>query len=238
MAEAAAGRPAASSRRAGTAGTRGSAWRRQRLAEIGPVAARRGRLHLRRRPRRQLPARARPAAAGRCTTSGATPSSACLWAVGQGLPDDVVARSPSSARPASTSTPGRCCRWDGGPRPRCTPASPAPSGQWLVDHRASAARSSCAGAPYTAWKDDDTELWVSDGTGTERVAVPATDAYRVMVEEVSSALRGGPGWVLPLDESRETAAVLDAVRPARPPAATRCDRSRRPELRRAGRAAT
>jgi hypothetical protein len=25
-------------------------------------------------------------------------------------------------------------------------------------------------------------------------------------------LRGGPGWVLPLAESRDTAAVLDAVR--------------------------
>jgi hypothetical protein len=32
-----------------------------------------------------------------------------------------------------------------------------------------------------------------------------------MVEEVSSAVRGGPGWVLPLAESRSTAAVLDAA---------------------------
>ena len=67
-------------------------------------------------------------------------------------------------------------------------------------------------APYTSWRDDVTELWVSDGRGTERVEVPATDAYRVMVEEVSSVLRGGPGWVLPLTESRQTAAVLDAAR--------------------------
>jgi hypothetical protein len=41
--------------------------------------------------------------------------------------------------------------------------------------------------------------------------VPATDAYRVMVEEMSSVLRGGPGWVLPVAESRQTAAVLDAA---------------------------
>jgi hypothetical protein len=33
-----------------------------------------------------------------------------------------------------------------------------------------------------------------------------------MIEEVSSVLRGGPGWVLPLAESRDTAAVLDAAR--------------------------
>ena len=67
------------------------------------------------------------------------------------------------------------------------------------DHRRARASWSCAGAPFTAWKDDATELWVSDGSGTERVAVPAVDAYRLMVEEVSSALRGGPGWVLPLE---------------------------------------
>ena len=40
----------------------------------------------------------------------------------------------------------------------------------------------------------------------------ATDAYRLMVEEVSSVLTGGPGWVLPLAQSRQTAAVLDAAR--------------------------
>ncbi|MCW2544665.1 MAG: hypothetical protein JWM40_2217, partial [Frankiales bacterium] len=47
-----------------------------------------------------------------------------------------------------------------------------------------------------------------------RIAVPAVDAYRVMVEEVSSVIAGGPGWVLPLDESRLTAAALDLVRAA------------------------
>jgi hypothetical protein len=65
--------------------------------------------------------------------------------------------------------------------------------------------------PYTSWKDDDTELWVSNGKGTDRVPVPAVDAYRVMVEETSAVLRGAPGWVLPLEESRQTAAVLDAA---------------------------
>ena len=52
---------------------------------------------------------------------------------------------------------------------------------------------------------------MSDGTSTERVPVPAADAYAVMVEEMSSVVRGGPGWVLPLAESRQTAAVLDAA---------------------------
>ena len=71
-------------------------------------------------------------------------------------------------------------------------------------------------SPYTSWKDDATQLWVSDGTGTERVDVPATDAYQVMVEEVSSVLSGGPGWALPLAESRLTAATLDLIRQALP----------------------
>ncbi len=41
--------------------------------------------------------------------------------------------------------------------------------------------------------------------------MPATDAYRVMVEEVSAAIEGRAGWTLPLDESRATAAVIDAA---------------------------
>ena len=64
--------------------------------------------------------------------------------------------------------------------------------------------------------DDETELWFSNGSGTERLAVPAADAYQVMVQELSSVLSGGPGWVLPLEQSRETAACLDQIRAACP----------------------
>ena len=67
------------------------------------------------------------------------------------------------------------------------------------------------GEPYTA-RDAPSELWVSGGTGTKRVPVPTADPYRLMVEEVSSVLAGGPGWVLPLAEARQTAVVLDAAR--------------------------
>jgi xylose dehydrogenase (NAD/NADP) len=66
------------------------------------------------------------------------------------------------------------------------------------------------GAAYTSWVDDETVIVVSDGAGTQRIPVPATDAYRVMVEEMSSVIAGGPGWLLPVPESRATAAVLDA----------------------------
>jgi predicted dehydrogenase len=83
-------------------------------------------------------------------------------------------------------------------------------GQWLVITGESG-ELELRDQPYTSW-NAETELWVSDGVGTERLPVPAENAYRLMVEEVSSVIRGGPGWVLPVEESRQTAAVLDAAR--------------------------
>ena len=66
-------------------------------------------------------------------------------------------------------------------------------------------------APYTSWRDDETLLLLSDGRSTHRETFPAVDPYRLMVEEVSGALRGGTGWTLPLSESLATAVVLDAA---------------------------
>jgi predicted dehydrogenase len=84
-----------------------------------------------------------------------------------------------------------------------------PPRQWLVV-TGDAGEIELPGPAYTAWVDDETVLLVSDGTRTRRVPVPAVDAYRVMVEEVSAVVAGGDGWLLPLPESRATAAVLDA----------------------------
>jgi predicted dehydrogenase len=135
--------------------------------------------------------------------------SACLWAVGQGLPVDVVAR--SQAGPTGVDLDTRAIlRWPDGAEAEVHAGISTPDGQWLVV-TGEAGELELRDAPYTSWKDDDTELWISDGKGTERVPVPATDPYRLMVEEVSSVLRGGPGWLLPLEESRQTAAVLDAA---------------------------
>ena len=137
--------------------------------------------------------------------------SAVLWAVGRGLPDDVAARAVVGPTGVDLRTEA-VLDWDG-----CSAevvcGIDEGSGQYLVitgEHGELELRD----APFTSWKDDATELWVSDGSGTERVPVPATDAYQVMVEEVSSVVAGGPGWVLPLAESRETAACLDRIRAA------------------------
>ncbi|MCW2615210.1 MAG: hypothetical protein JWN08_2204 [Frankiales bacterium] len=135
--------------------------------------------------------------------------SACLWAVGEGLPADVVAR--SELGPSGVDLDTRAIlRWESGAEAEVHAGISTGEGQWLVI-TGERGELELRDAPYTSWKDDATELWVSDGRGTERVPVAATDAYRLMVEEVSSAIRGREGWTLPLEESRQTAAVLDAA---------------------------
>lgn len=135
--------------------------------------------------------------------------SACLWAVGAGLPVEVTARSTYGPTGVDVRTEA-VLDWGDGARAQVRAGIQGEIGQWLV-LTGERGRIELRDAPYTSWVDDETELWVSDGTGAERVAVPAVDAYRVMVEEVSSVLTGGPGWVLPLAQSRQTAAVLDAI---------------------------
>src|SRR4051794_4357808 len=64
-----------------------------------------------------------------------------------------------------------------------------------------------ADRPFTAWFGPDGEIRV----GADVVRVPATDPYRVMVEQVSAAVEGERAFVVPLDESRMIAAVIDAA---------------------------
>jgi D-xylose 1-dehydrogenase (NADP+, D-xylono-1,5-lactone-forming) len=139
--------------------------------------------------------------------------SACLWAVGRGLPDEVVARSELAATGVDLDTRA-ILTWEPtadhpGAEAEVHAGISVGTGQWLVV-RGDAGELELRDAPFTSWRDDDTELWVSDGTGTERLPVPAADPYVQMLREVGAAFRGGAGWVLPLEESRLTAAVLDA----------------------------
>ncbi|MDT7536866.1 MAG: hypothetical protein QOI82_451 [Actinomycetota bacterium] len=136
--------------------------------------------------------------------------SACLWAVRSGLPSTVSARSAYGPTGVDVTTDA-ILEWDDGGEAEARAGIEGTVGQWLVI-TGERGEIELRDAPYTSWTDDDTELWVSDGTDTERVPVPAANAYQRMVEEFSSVLTGGPGWVLPLAESRDTAAVLDAIR--------------------------
>ena len=136
--------------------------------------------------------------------------SACLWAMGGQPPAEVTARAdygPSGVDVVMDAI----LEWQDGAQAEVRAGIEGGNGQWLVitgEHGEIELRD----APYTSWTDDVTVLAVSDGRGTDRVPVPAANAYQLMVEEVSSVLAGGPGWVLPLTESRDTAAVLDAIR--------------------------
>ena len=144
--------------------------------------------------------------------------SACLWAVGAGLPEEVVARSTYGPTGVDLATEV-ILSWEAGPTAEVRVGmAGAGEGQWLVV-TGSSGEIELRDAPYTSWRDDPTELWISDGRDTSRVPVPAVDPYRIMVEEFGSVLAGGSGWVLPVEESRQTAAVLDAARASalRPP---------------------
>ena len=158
--------------------------------------------------------------------------SACLWAVGRGLPDAVTAQAVIGPSGVDLATQ-LLLDWDGATAGGVTAGGVTAGGvtaggvtaggvtaevqtgidreqgQWLVITGAEGVLE-LRDAPYTAWKNDVTQLWISDGRSTRRVGVPATDAYQLMVENISSVLAGGAGWVLPLAESSQTAAVLDA----------------------------
>jgi predicted dehydrogenase len=137
--------------------------------------------------------------------------SAALWAVGRGLPSEVAARSRLAATGVDLSTEA-VLDWDGATA-EIRAGIDEGLGQWLVI-TGDRGEIELRDAPYTTWKDTASELWISDGSQTTRLPVPGANAYTIMVQEVSSHLAGGPGWVLPLEESRLTAAALDLIRDA------------------------
>ena len=62
---------------------------------------------------------------------------------------------------------------------------------------------------YTSWREPS-DLRV----GGHVESFPAVDAYEVMFSEVSAAIRGGSGWVLPPGDSLRVAEAIDAIRAA------------------------
>lgn len=140
--------------------------------------------------------------------------SACLWSVDRGRPDSVTATWELGGTGVDVSTRATL-QWSapgvGDAAAEIRVGINADERQWLKIS-GDGGTIEIRDAPYTSWKDDDTELVIVGPTGTERIIVPAVDPYRVMVEEFSSIARGGSGWLLALAESRLTAAVMDAVR--------------------------
>jgi len=134
--------------------------------------------------------------------------SAMLWAVGRGLPAEVVARQ-DLAETGVDLTTDAVLTWDDDTEGDMRAGITGGEGQWLVI-RGERGEIELRDAPYTSWIASPTELWVSDGRGTERIPVPPADPYLEMLQAVSARVRGGGDWVLPLAESRDTAAVIDA----------------------------
>jgi len=134
--------------------------------------------------------------------------SAALWAFGGALPRAVAARQQLGATGVDLATEAAIDFDEGTAEIRAGISEPAR--QWLVI-TGDGGEIELRDSSYTSWRDDATELLVSDGATTRRLPVPAVDPYRVMVEEMSSVIAGGPGWLLPLSESLATAAVIDAA---------------------------
>ncbi len=134
--------------------------------------------------------------------------SAALWAFGGRLPAEVTAQARWSPSGVDLVTDA-VLRWPDGGTARLRAAIDEPERQWLTI-TGTDGELVLPGSPFTAVGGEVTHLSLSDGRSTERLPVPPADAYQVMVEEVSSVLAGGPGWMLPLAQSRAGAAVLDA----------------------------
>jgi predicted dehydrogenase len=62
------------------------------------------------------------------------------------------------------------------------------------------------GSAFTSWKENSS-LQIGDHTEV----FPAIDAYQLMIEAVSTKISGEDAWVLPIQESLDVAALLDAV---------------------------
>jgi xylose dehydrogenase (NAD/NADP) len=60
------------------------------------------------------------------------------------------------------------------------------------------------GAAFTTWREESSLL-----IGTHIESFPAVDAYQLMIEQVSSRVRGEDSWVVPLADSLRVAEILD-----------------------------
>ena len=66
------------------------------------------------------------------------------------------------------------------------------------------------GQAFTAWREACVLRVVEDGAAREE-EFAACDPYQLMIEAVSTRIRGGDSWVLPLATSASVAATLDAI---------------------------
>jgi xylose dehydrogenase (NAD/NADP) len=132
------------------------------------------------------------------------------WAFGGAPVREVVARQVTGATGVDLTTEAVLTLDSGEGEVRCSIAEPE-SQRLLV--RGDSGEIELRAPSFTAHGEAPAELWVSDGSDTKRMSFAGGDAYRLMVEAMSRRVRGDDdAWVLPLAESRATAAILDAIR--------------------------
>jgi predicted dehydrogenase len=139
---------------------------------------------------------------------GCYAASAVLWAAGPASVRSVTAQQRLGATGVDLATQARF-ELDTGSAAVAAGIAEPPR-QWLRIEGEDGATVELAEPAFTAWRSDETSLVVTRDGRSAAVAFPAVDAYQLMVEQVSAAIRGEPAWLLPLSESRATAAVLDA----------------------------
>ena len=133
--------------------------------------------------------------------------SAALWAFGA-PPREVTAKTLVGPTGVDLTAEVTVSFDDGDADLRCSIAEEPR--QWLVV-MGERGEFELRGDAFAAWEGAATELVFTSPAGAEPETVPPANAYALMVEETSAVIEGRPGWVVPLAESRATAAVLDAA---------------------------
>jgi predicted dehydrogenase len=139
--------------------------------------------------------------------------SGVLLAVGDGLPEEVtcrVARSGPHGETGVDLAADVLLTWASGTTAEVHVSMAEPERQWLVA-RGERGEIELDAPAFTASWGAPAVLLVSDGRGTERLEIAAADPYKLMFEQTSARTRGEDGWVVPLQESLEVAAVIDAA---------------------------
>jgi predicted dehydrogenase len=135
-----------------------------------------------------------------------------LWAFGWQQPTEVVARAELLPSGADRLTVAELRFPDGGSAEVI--AGFTGTGEDRLEITGTAGTLELVPPAYAAGPSVPATLRLLTGSGPDEPTWPPTDAYRLMVEEVSRAVRGEPATLVPLRQSRAGAAVLDQIRAA------------------------
>jgi xylose dehydrogenase (NAD/NADP) len=141
-----------------------------------------------------------------------------LWAFGWQQPTEVLARADLWPSGADRLTVAELRFADGGSAE--VVAGFTGTGEERLEIIGTAGALELVPPAWSAGPAQPATLRLHTDAGPDEPTWPPTDAYRLMVEEVSRAVRGEPATLVPLRQSRAAAAVLDRIRASAGLAAT------------------